>query len=631
MAEQGGPAPANLGGVYTPTSHFATHTDPSVRMPDIVEPTPEYYANLERVTRDARNWNANLEADRRARTTAAVPTMSGRKRSRTASGSGRGASAQLRAMKARMRFDALQPWSVAGAARIMRGTPYSLGAFGASRATADAEQLANRRTSGWTGPGAYKYKGRGMYMGRGNYLSDLYNKYAGRAGAAAKAALNYAGYGQIAGGLTRAEQIGKAAMRAAGMGAYEVGGNLKSNGIVNGGMGDIVPSFTAFSDGVTVSHKEYISDIYGPENAGGFQNTVYPIQPGIVTTFPWLSQIAQNYEEYTLKQCIFTWKSTISDAQANTNGQVGSISIATQYNPSDTPFQTKQDVLEYFAVVSAKTSESILAGVECDPAKLSGSTGKFVRAGPVSHGQDLKQYDWGNLNVAVSNIPSSYANQALAELWVSYTVEFRKPRFFVSRGLGIQRDVFVAGLAAPATIHVLWDEVLEGNQNRIGGALTAVPPVFVPPVVPNANSLYYTFPAGFAGTVRVTCIATQGAALGGGLVGILPLSPTTTVAIPDIYRVGAWAGGAAGTSSAANETPVALFDCQVFAPTTAGSTNDNVVELRFTQTDGTTAQTWSDFQIEVTLLNTGFNYVTSGVIGNLMLDNPTTGELQPFP
>nr|WPR18597.1 MAG: capsid protein [Chemarfal virus 38] len=531
----------------------------------------------------------------------------------------------------------------------------SLASFGPSQAFAeaaalqgDSSYLLNRRAVGFTGQGRYKRKlrryrqgmkgskrgrrmrGRGLYSGTGGFWSD----WKGRLGAGFKAGATAMGFGGAANALTTLENAG----RSIGMGAYET---PVSNSIVDGGTGTDIPSFSAGGPGIVViSHKEYIGDVFGPEAAGQFQNTVYSINPGLTETFPWLSQVAANYEEYTLKQCIFTYRSTVTDFVA-TGGQVGTIVMASQYNPSDAPFANKQDAMEYDLAMSGKVSQSMLHGVECDPAQLSGSVGKYTRSGPVRSDQDLKSYDHANLNVCVTNIPQAFANQALGELWVSYTVELRKPKFFVSRGLNIQRDTFVAsnpnyavdgditGFAkfVDAGLYAM------GQQNRIGLQLTTSKIEGEADLA--LGAVRCRFPATFSGTVAIKLNVVAGAAPGVNAPGI----GTYTVAsggtsglamftISDMWALNYAGDGIAWepyTQSFTQNTEWAEaaveWHFNILTPTSAGSTIDNFFDMLFP----TKCRGW---QLDVSVYNTAFNYPTSG---NIIIENPVTSVIEPWP
>ena len=187
---------------------------------------------------------------------------------------------------------------------------------------------------------------------------------------------------------------------------------------------------------LTISHREYITDIYGNPTGTPFVNQGFSINPGLEATFPWLSQVAQNFEEYSIKQLVFTYKSTIQDVNS-ANGQVGSVVTATNYNPSRGLFENKMVMMEYAHAHTTKAVDTNIHGVEADPAKNSGPEGKYVRQGSVPSGEDIKTYDLGKFQIAVCGTPAVLDGLPIGELWVNYTVELRKPKLFTGLGLGI--------------------------------------------------------------------------------------------------------------------------------------------------------------------------------------------------
>jgi len=203
-----------------------------------------------------------------------------------------------------------------------------------------------------------------------------------------------------------------------------------------------------------------------------------------------------------MKQLMFTFRSTTSDIGSSTNGQVGTVIMATNYNASSPVFTDKKTMLEYSHAASCKTTEPMIHGVECDPAKLSGAEGKYIRTNPVLVGEDLKSYDHGTFQIAVSGTPGTtaapgFANQSIGELWVSYTVSLRKPKFYTNLGLGISRDIYVSGANSEGTTSFMGTQaaLLSGQQNNIG-CLIALSP----------NNITCTFPASYSGNVVVTLL-----------------------------------------------------------------------------------------------------------------------------
>lgn len=353
-----------------------------------------------------------------------------------------------------------------GYAHYKRGSETSRALFGPSYRAATAAQRATRKELGFVGQGGYwTQKLLGVAPGSkwdrvGDRVADL------------AASLPVVGR-YVKPVLQHSANLHRDLV-ASGAGQYQ------TNDLINAGAAAApqVPRFTGQRDGgvITISHREYIADVYAPAANGGVADAFgiqsYQINPGLEKTFPWLSQIAANYEEYTLHQCMFTFRSTVSDFAA-TSGQVGQVVMATQYNAASEPFTDKRTMMEYDAAMSCKTSESLLHGVECDPAKLSGPKGRFVRANPVEISQDVNQYDHAQFNVAVCDAPLVYAGQSMGELWVSYTIELRKPRFFTAKGLSISRDVFVQKTtSSPANIPLGVSGTISqlgvGQQNSIG-------------------------------------------------------------------------------------------------------------------------------------------------------------------
>jgi len=337
--------------------------------------------------------------------------------------------------------------------------------------------------------------------------------------------------GAMAGGAVAGPTGAAIGAEMAGSGMYTGGGMYTGSGLYNSNTvhtnalissrdsSSIIPEFSRTPDDsgtIIMSRKEYISDVYAPPFINGVDGPLYPfslqafnLNPGLEKTFPFLSQIAQNYEEYEFIQMIFTFRSTTTDIGSSTSGQCGSIIMATNYNAAAGPFTTKNTMMEYMGAMSCKATESMLHGVECDPSKLSlPANGLYTRANPVISGQDLKTYDHGLFQIAVANAPSTYANQVLGELWISYTVKLRKPKLFTGLGLGISRDIFVGADYAGITLNESqagqygWfgKTMLHGQQNNIGCKITI-------PKLENANvedGFKITFPAAYSGYLRIS-------------------------------------------------------------------------------------------------------------------------------
>jgi len=323
-------------------------------------------------------------------------------------------------------------------------------------------------------------RGRGLYEGRGAYSGMKFIKDIRKAG-------RILGTNKVTTGLMN---------RLVGSGMYSGRGAYSANELMSGS--DLSsPSIDAIGDetgSIVISNREYIGDIYGPSTTGTFNVTSFPLNPGLEQTFPWLSQIAANYEEYEFVQLVFDFQSSIQDVNSS-NGQVGTIIAATNYNASQPVFTDKPSMAAYYGSQSSKTTDDLCHGVECDPAKLSGSEGSYVRVNPVLVGESLKEYDHGNFQLATHNIPSSMLNGTLGELYVTYKVLLRKPKFLTGRGLAITRALFVSNTSETYLLPfgaASGANLLKGQQNNLNVAVTLA-----------SGSIKLTFPAYFAGNVQI--------------------------------------------------------------------------------------------------------------------------------
>lgn len=295
-----------------------------------------------------------------------------------------------------------------------------------------------------------------------------------------------------------------------GMGAYRSGsyGSGNSNNLVSGAgqsYGRMASMKTSRDETGTVmiSHREYLTDIYGPGTSGSgvstpFSNQIFTANPGLQQSFPFASQIAMNYTEYGFVQLIYEYRSVTTDVGTSSNGQCGTVIMAFNYNAAEGPFTDKQTMMEYGHSSSCKVTENMTYGVECDPQKKSGSQGLYIAASPIIPLQDVKTYHWGTMNVGLANLPKEYNGLPVGELWVYYKFYLRKPRLYASRGYDIDTDMFFTSAAkATLTAAAPWGAAanttfLRGQQNSIGCLLT-----------PQANGVTVTFPAGFNGNIRI--------------------------------------------------------------------------------------------------------------------------------
>lgn len=218
---------------------------------------------------------------------------------------------------------------------------------------------------------------------------------------------------------------GRGTAKIFGFGDYTV----KKNVLMSGNIPEMynIPQ----GGGTVIRYQEYLGDIITSSNAGAFKLDVYNIQPGIPTSFPWLSQIAANYEQYSIEGMIYQFKSTSANALNSTNTALGSVLLATNYDVSDPAFTSKAEMLNYEFSTSCKPSDSVLHMIECDP-NQSVLTEMYTRTGELPAGKDQKFYDLGKFQIATIGFQGTSVN--IGELYVSYQVRLLKPKLFSTLG-----------------------------------------------------------------------------------------------------------------------------------------------------------------------------------------------------
>lgn len=191
-----------------------------------------------------------------------------------------------------------------------------------------------------------------------------------------------------------------------------------------------------------------------------------PINPGLPQTFPWLSQVADAYEEYRIKGMVFQFKSTAGEYVTNgggaSNGGLGTVIMATNYNSAVHPaFLDKKSMENYEFAQSAPPTKNMIHAIE---AKGAGTPVKtlYLRTGDPATGTDPRLYDLGSFCIATQGMVTDVGVATIGELWVAYEVEFFKPKYRLG---GAKADHFA----------LRYDAALPSTNNLVGGMITTTP------------------------------------------------------------------------------------------------------------------------------------------------------------
>jgi len=243
------------------------------------------------------------------------------------------------------------------------------------------------------GLGKYKSKAIRRLRGRGGYAEDLGSSIG-------------SWLGKKAGGLFKS---------ITGLGTYAV---TKNSLLANP---TDPPILSNTRGGTRIQHREYITDITG---STAFSLTPYSINPGVAATFPWLSGVALNFEEYILHGLVFEFKSTSATALNSTNTALGTVIMATEYNVTNPNFVAKRDMENYVYSTSCSPDVSALHPIEC-ARDINVLSELFIRNTVPQAETDLRFSDIGKFQIATVGMQAA-AN--IGELWATYDIELIKPK-----------------------------------------------------------------------------------------------------------------------------------------------------------------------------------------------------------
>jgi len=196
---------------------------------------------------------------------------------------------------------------------------------------------------------------------------------------------------------------------------------VKSNSLMGGRVGPTLPKFDKDGRrGTRIVEREYIGEVtaagYLVNGSSAFYNRVLPINVTNSETFPWLSTIAQQYDQWEPHGIVFEFVST-SSSYNGVSQALGTVIMATDYDITDPAYSNKQNMENSDYACSTRPAENLIHGIECDPDER---PVKILYTG--SNQVSLSML----ANFQIATIGCSTANVVLGELWISYDITFYK-------------------------------------------------------------------------------------------------------------------------------------------------------------------------------------------------------------
>lgn len=214
--------------------------------------------------------------------------------------------------------------------------------------------------------------------------------------------------------------VGKFLGKITGTGDYRVGTNSIATSSATMAL-DTVPQFMKRNQRETrVTHREFLGKIVSSPVAGEFSTQTFVLNPGMFGTFPWLSQIANQFDEWRPNGMVVVYKSASSTFSGTSS--LGIITMATDYDVLDPPYANTVEMNNSDFAVSTNVATNLIHPIECAvkerPTRL-----LYTRSGPISSNDNLRWYDLGNFQVATEGCTAS---QVCGELWITYDISFFK-------------------------------------------------------------------------------------------------------------------------------------------------------------------------------------------------------------
>lgn len=277
-------------------------------------------------------------------------------------------------------------------------------------------------------------------------------------------------------------KLGGQMARITGFGDYEV----KNNTLL---APSVVPDFGLNS--VRITHKEYLGNVMG---STAFVGKTYYINPGLSETFPWLSGIARNYQQFRVNGLIFQYVSTSAYALGTTNSALGKVILATNYNAEDPPFTATTGMLATQFSTYCRPADSIMHALECARGETASNL-LYVRTDLDGNNKDKRLTDLGFTEVAREGMQST---TEVGGLWISYDITLLKPILNPQNAMSDGFDQFVM----LSNNDNLWDSKITPRNNYLGGTFVSL--------YPDMLGMRYTFESGissgfFLNVIEITC------------------------------------------------------------------------------------------------------------------------------
>lgn len=193
------------------------------------------------------------------------------------------------------------------------------------------------------------------------------------------------------------------------------------------------PTISRMSNGnVRISHKEYVGDLISTASTGFALELILPVDPAEPSTFPWLSSVALQYEQFSFKKLKMLY---VTEAATST---AGAVMLAYDPNAGRLAPSSKVLLLETKDCLRTPVWQSTALNCSVDTSRK--YTQAYNNFGPVQGFTAASLNPWGSFsgsaNTDVRNVASGVVyvgtsgvstSTTAGEIWLDYEVELYAP------------------------------------------------------------------------------------------------------------------------------------------------------------------------------------------------------------
>ncbi len=199
-------------------------------------------------------------------------------------------------------------------------------------------------------------------------------------------------------------------------------------------------------------HREPLAIVNG---SVGFQIQTFEINPGLATTFPWLSAQAAGYESYKFNSLRIEYRFTTNEFVG-----IGRIVIAPDYDASDDAPTSIQEAEQMADSVMGAVAKNWTCELRPRGIGILGPK-RYTRSATLDPNEDIKTYDIAQVHVITQGQTNG---DEIGQLWISYDVTLTEPQPISLSNIVSSGSLFnSAGTGASDTDLLGSVDALEGN------------------------------------------------------------------------------------------------------------------------------------------------------------------------